>query len=91
MPIVVTRILKIVVVAIVVAWTCDYVLARVRGANALGTVPVQPYYAVPLKDGKTEYMMLEPEQQTCVKSLAPHFGYSPCWYLDGRNQQRIQM
>jgi hypothetical protein len=36
-------------------------------------------------------MMLDPETQTCVKSLAPHFGYKPCWYLDGRKQPRINM
>ena len=78
-------------IALAAVYAGDYLSARFRGANALATVQVQPYYAVPLKDGKTEYMMLDPETQTCVKSLAPHFGYSPCWYLDGRKQQRIAM
>ena len=44
-----------------------------------------------LKDGKTEYMMLQPETQTCVKSIAPHFGYTPCWYLEGHKQQRTNL
>ena len=77
-------------VGIVVAvWVADYVSAKMRGQAALGSVQVQPYYAVPLKDGKTEFMMLDPEQRTCVRSLAPHFGYDPCWYLDGKKQQKI--
>lgn len=91
MPIVVRRILIAVVVVLAAIWVGDYLMARIRGQSALGSVQVQPYYAVPLKNGKTEYMMLDPEQQTCVRSLLPHFGYSPCWYLDGRKQQRIQM
>jgi hypothetical protein len=69
----------------------DWLVARWRGPRALGTVLVRPYYAVPLKDGKTEFMMLSPETRTCVRSLLPHFGDAPCWYLDGRKQQRIDM
>ncbi len=42
----------------------------------LGSVQVQPYYAVPQKDGKTEFMMLDPEVDTCVQSLLPHFGHT---------------
>ena len=74
-----------------ISYVADYASARWRGAGALGTVQVQPYYAVPLKDGKTEFMMLDPETRTCVKSVAPHFGYAPCWYLDGKKEERIQM
>jgi hypothetical protein len=69
----------------------DYLSARQRGASALATVQVQPYYAVPLRDGKTEFMMLEPENRTCVYALFPHFGYGPCWYVKGRREQRINM
>jgi len=82
------RILGTVLAALAVIYAADYLSARMRGPSALGTVQVQPYYAVPLKDGKTEFMLLDPETKTCVKSLAPHFGYSPCWYLDGRKQER---
>jgi len=85
------RIVAIVALLLAAIYVGDYLAARLRGANALGTVQVQPYYAVPLKDGKTEFVLLDPETQTCVKSLLPHFGYGPCWYLDGRKQQRINM
>jgi hypothetical protein len=88
---VVKRILLTLVALAAAIYIGDYAIARLRGPNALSSVQVQPYYAVPLKDGKTEFMMLDPEMQTCVKSLLPHFGDDPCWYLDGRKQQRIQM
>ena len=85
------RIAVTILLFLAIAYAGDYLAARIRGANALGTVQVQPYYAVPLKDGKTEFMLLDPETRTCVKSFAPHFGYSPCWYLNGRKEQKIQM
>ena len=69
----------------------DYLFARLRGSSALATVQVQPYYAVPLRDGKTEFMMLDPEDRTCVYALFPHFGYGPCWYVKGRKEQRINV
>lgn len=65
--------------------------ARLHGQHAFGTVVVRPYYAVPLKDGKTEFMMLSPETRNCVHSLFPHFGSTPCWYLEGHKQQRIDI
>ena len=85
------RAAAVAVAGIGILYAADYLSARWRGAAALGTVQVQPYYAVPLKNGKTEFMMLDPETRTCVKSVAPHFGYAPCWYQDGKKEQRIQM
>ena len=87
----VRRILFGVLAAIAAFYGGDYLVAWLRGANALSAVQVQPYYAVPLRSGKTEFMLLDPETRTCVKALLPHFGYSPCWYLNGRKQQRINM
>jgi len=62
----------------------DYAVVRCpipRSRNPLATVEVQPYYAVPLKDGKTEFMFLNSENQVCVRSLFPHLGHNPCWYV----------
>jgi hypothetical protein len=87
----VKRALLAILLAVAAAYAGDYLVARLRGANALASVTVQPYYAVPLKDGKTEILVLDPENETCVKSLAPHFGFKPCWYLDGRREPKIQM
>lgn len=72
----------------------DYALLQYRVAanrNAYGTVTVQPYYAVPRKDHKTEFLFDDPQDQTCVNSLFPHFGDNPCWYLRRNKQKRIDM
>jgi len=44
-------------------------------------VQVQRYFEVSLKNRKTEYMRDEPRPQPCVRSLLPHYGDTPCWYL----------
>lgn len=66
----------------------DYLVAR---KQPLGSVNVQPYYAVPQKDGKTEFIMLDPEVDSCVNSVLPHLGQPPCWYLNKKKQKRIDM
>jgi hypothetical protein len=76
---------------LVLIYAVDYAAARLKGSGGLATVQVQPYYAVPLRSGKTEFMLLPPENRTCVHALFPHFGYSPCWYLSGKREQRINM
>jgi hypothetical protein len=50
--------------------------------------------AIPQKGNKVEYqldaqspMISEP----CVHSLFPHFGYSPCWYVQRRARTPTQM
>jgi len=72
----------------------DYLSVRYRipkSRDPFGVVIIQPYYAVPRKDRKTEFIFLEPENQVCVHSLFPHLGYSPCWYLNRRKQKRIDV
>jgi len=56
-----------------------------------GTVQIRPYYAVRLKNNKIEYMMADPETQTCVNSLFPQSGYTPCWYLSRHTERRINI
>ena len=85
------RVLAIVVVSLVGVYAGDYVALqyRNRSQSAFDQVTIQNYYAVPRKDGRTEYMLEDPVTKTCVHSLFPHFGYSPCWYLERRKLQRI--
>jgi hypothetical protein len=52
-------------------------------------VQINKYYAVPQKGGKTEFEPGEPETQTCVNSVFPHLGYSPCWYVNRHRNQQI--
>ena len=82
------RVLFVLVLAVAAVYCVDYLVARSR---PLGSVQVQPYYAVPQKDGRIEFMMLDPKVNSCVNSLLPHLGQEPCWYLKRNRQKRIDM
>jgi hypothetical protein len=82
------RVLLLLVLAMAAVYGVDYLVARSR---PLGSVRVQPYYAVPQKDGKTEFIMLDSQVDSCVNSLLPHLGLQPCWYLNRNKQKRIDM
>jgi hypothetical protein len=77
----------------------DYGALRLRIAypktgNALGTVRMERLYAIPQKNGKIEYEFdaRQPEfDAPCVRSLFPHMGQNPCWYLQRNSQKPIPM
>lgn len=75
-------------------YVADYVSARYRipgNRQTLGSVQVQTLYAVRQKDGRFEYSLGDLEAQTCVRSLFPHLGYTPCWYLSSHATKRIEI
>ena len=87
------------IVAVGLFYGTDYLYLRFR---MLHPKPADPFeslkslrvLAIPEKNGKTEYQVdaLNPEQAvTCVHSLFPHNGYSPCWYVKPRINQPIPM
>lgn len=80
-----------VAVLLAVVYLGDYLAVRFPGSrNPFGTVTIQPYMAIHLKDKKTEFNFdVPPETKVCVHSLFPHMGYSPCWYASRQTQQRI--
>ncbi len=70
----------------------DYVVARYRLSRGYGvdSVNIGHLYAIRQKSGKTEYEDLGTQPQTCVRSLFPHFGYAPCWYLRRHREQETK-
>jgi hypothetical protein len=74
-----------------VVYLGDYLAVRFPGSrNPFGTVNVQPYYAIHLKNKKTEFDFdVPPQTNVCVRSLFPHLGYPPCWYASRKTSQRI--
>lgn len=52
------------------------------------TVHMTPYLAVPKKDGKTEFILDTPYDETCVNSLFPHLGDNPCWFVQRHKNKR---
>lgn len=85
-----------VLVLIALLWIGDWISFRYRlskgtPGNPLQTVRVQPTYAIPHKDGRAEYVFGEPQDITCVRSIFPHGGDPPCWYVQKTASKPIQM
>ena len=87
------RILPGAVLLVLLVYAGDYLSLRFRipARDTFGSVEVQRYYEVALKNRKTEFMRAEPARQTCVHSLLPHYGDTPCWYLEGHRRQTIKV
>jgi hypothetical protein len=71
-----------------------YRMAYPKAGGAFGAVKMERLYAIPQKNGKIEYEFdaQQPEVTVpCVRSLLPHMGYSPCWYLQRNSQKPIPM
>jgi hypothetical protein len=94
-----TRILVVAVAVLALLFISDYLSVRIR---AIHPKPADPFesikalrvLAIPEKNGKTSYEVdaQNPEQTvTCVHSLFPQSGYSPCWYVKPRINQPIPM
>ncbi|HSZ02691.1 MAG TPA: hypothetical protein VK788_24560 [Terriglobales bacterium] len=75
-------------------YAADYLVVRFKipnGRDPFSTVTIQPYYAIHEKNGRTEYDFAQPQTQVCVRSIFPHFGYSPCWYVNRHTDKRIDI
>jgi hypothetical protein len=86
------RIVAVAILLFVVVYVGDYLSVRFkipRNRQPFGVVRVQRYYAVPKKNGKPDFYFDQPQNETCVHSLFPHFGDPPCWYLNRHAEQRI--
>lgn len=85
---------EVVILIALLAYAVDYLAWRYRIAtnhNAYGTVTVQYFYAIGEKSGKTEYDFQPPQPETCVNTLFPHAGYSPCWYERKHTEKAIRV
>jgi len=96
-PGVIKRVLRwtigVLIFVAILTYACDYGVLRYRMARGtgLGSVTVDTYYAIHQKNGKTEFQTLDPQPQTCVNSLFPHQGITPCWYLSRHPEKRIDI
>src|SRR5215472_9802302 len=93
------RILSAVLIVSAASYGGDFLWFRFRMLHARPSDPLETLktlrvLAIPEKGGKTSYEIDQqnPEQTvTCVHSLFPHAGFSPCWYVQPRLSQPIQM
>jgi hypothetical protein len=93
------RALVAAVIALAVLYLGDFVSVRIRmlhpkPADPFESMTAMRVLAIPEKNGKTSYEIDQQNPQqtiTCVHSLFPHSGYSPCWYVKPRINQPIPM
>jgi hypothetical protein len=53
-------------------------------------IEVETMLVVPQKSGRLEYIPGGTETRTCVRSLFPHLGSPPCWYLERHKRQSVR-
>jgi hypothetical protein len=58
-----------------------------RHDAVIGVVTVHRTVTASLKNGKYDIYAMEPVDETCLNSLFPHQGYTPCWYLRRHSEQ----
>jgi hypothetical protein len=87
------RIVLVVLALFALLYVGDYTSVRFRipGHNPFGSVTVTITTTVMKKDGKPDYYFQPPQTETCVRSIFPHLGYLPCWYLRRHTNQQINM
>ena len=77
------------IVSLAAVYLGDYAVARNK---PLGSVQIQPYYAIHEKNGKTEFdYSAPPEIQSCIASLFPHLDHAPCWYVNKHKTRKIEI
>ena len=76
-------------ILVLMLYIVDWAVLRIRVARgtAYSSVEVDQFLATPLKGNKEEYDMLGSFQQTCTRSIFPHEGQPPCWWVRQHNTQ----
>jgi hypothetical protein len=65
-----------------VCYGLDDLVSRFR-KDQFGTVKVDQVYAITNRWNQVDYSIGKPQNERCVNALFPHFGSSPCWYVNG--------
>jgi hypothetical protein len=74
----------------VLVFAGDYIVMRYRfAAHGVESVTAHfvTYDAALMKDSKYAVFSDQPQTQTCVRSLFPWLGLTPCWYGRGHTVQ----
>jgi hypothetical protein len=87
------RVIVITVVLAGILYLGDFLSVRfgIPARDAFGTVTVHTYYAVKLKDGKTEFDYAGDHDLKCSNSVFPQSGVEPCWYARRHTEEQIQI
>ena len=53
------------------------------------TVQIHVMLAVPQKDNRVEFIPGGTVTESCLSSLFPHSGLSPCWYVERHTRREV--
>lgn len=87
------RLLRAVMILCFVALTIffvDYLVLRMRHSQ-FGSVTVHRFYRIPQKNGKLEIQYDGDYTYNCSRSLFPHSASKPCWYLNRKTEEWIDI
>ena len=95
----INRIIYALLMLLAVAYGYDYASVRRRisenkPGDPFDVVTYPHLLAIPQKGNKVEYALdaqSPMESDPCVHSLFPHYGYTPCWYVQRRAKTPRQM
>jgi hypothetical protein len=93
------RIVYAIILLIAMAYGYDYASVRRRmntqkPGDPFDVVTYPHILAIPQKGNKVEYALDAQSpmaSESCVHSLFPHYGYTPCWYVLHRSKSPTQM
>jgi len=93
------RILYAIILLIALTYGYDYASVRRRMSaqkpgDPFDVVTYPHLLAIPLKGNKVDYELdaqSPMESKSCVHSLFPHYGYTPCWYVLRKSKNPTQM
>jgi len=93
------KVIYALLMVLAVTYGYDYASVRRRmnsqkPGDPFDTVTYPHILAIPEKGNKVEYALdaqSPMETESCVHSLFPHYGYTPCWYVVRRSKSPTQM
>jgi hypothetical protein len=93
------RVLYSLILLIALAYGYDYASVRRRMSahkpgDPFDVVTYPHLLAIPQKGNKVDYELdaqSPMESESCVHSLFPHYGYTPCWYVIRKSKSPTQM
>jgi hypothetical protein len=84
------------VAALIVIYAGDFLwlhyrIWKPRPNDPFASIKLDRFYAITQKNGREDYEPADTQSVTCVHSIFPHSGFSPCWYVVRQNGKPIQM
>jgi len=86
------RIAAVAAASVLLLYAADAAWVRRRMAShqdPTGTVQVKVLLAIPQKNGRTEFVPGDTETQPCLRSVLPHMGLKPCWYVKRHARRQV--